>query len=44
MAVKSTAITDFFNNQAAATSATPRRNLQQGVSEKKNLQKRLDKF
>jgi len=41
MTVKSTAITDFFNNQAAATSATPRRKLQQGVSEKKTYKKDL---
>jgi hypothetical protein len=36
MRVKSTAITDFFNNQAAATSCLK---LQQGVSEKKLTKK-----
>jgi hypothetical protein len=44
MAVKSTAITDFFNNQAAAISGRQGHwGAPQRVYEK-NLQKRLDKF
>ncbi|MBE9184793.1 hypothetical protein IQ270_08730 [Microcoleus sp. LEGE 07076] len=45
MTVKSTAITDFFNNQAAAISETGCGTPQaHSLFLKKNLQKRLDKF